>query len=99
MIKLKDSYISFWRNCLCDDSKTAIYGNKLRTYRTLKTAYCLENYLLSSNNSRIEISMRVVPDIRGQVQLVNNLASYRYKMYRVFISVLLEVSGMKILLK
>ena len=37
---------------------------------------------------------RVVPEIRGQVQLVTNLASYLYKMYRVFISVLLEVSGM-----
>ena len=30
--------------------------NKLRIYRTLKTAYCLENYLLANNNSRKEIS-------------------------------------------
>ena len=36
----------------------------------------------------------VVREIRGQVQLVKKLASYQYKMYRVFISVLLEVSGM-----
>ena len=56
MLKLKDSYISFWRKCLFDDSKNAINGNKLRTYRTLKTAYCLQNYLSSSNNSRKEIS-------------------------------------------
>ena len=56
MLKLKDSYIRFWRKYLFDDSKNAIYGNKLRTYRTLKTAYCLDNYLLSSNNSRKEIS-------------------------------------------
>ena len=58
MLKLhvKDSYTSFWRKCLFDDSKNVINGNKLRTYRNLKTAYSLENYLLSSNNSRTEIS-------------------------------------------
>ena len=55
-VRLKDSYISFWRKCLFDDSANVTNGNKLRTYRTLKTSYCLENYLLSSNNSRKEIS-------------------------------------------
>ena len=54
--RLKDSYISFWRKCLFDDSANVTNGNKLRTYRTFKTSYCLENYLLSSNNSRKEIS-------------------------------------------
>ena len=39
---------------------------------------------------------RVVPEIRGQVQLVKNLVTYLYKMYRVFISMLLEVNCMKI---
>ena len=34
--------------------------------------------------------MKVVPEIRGQVQLVKNLASYVYKIYRVFISILLD---------
>ena len=55
-VRLKDSYISFWRKCLFDDSANVTNGNKLRTYRTFKTSYCLENYLLSSNNSRKEIS-------------------------------------------
>ena len=54
--RLKDSYISFWRICLFDDSANVTNGNKLRTYRTFKTSYSLENYLLSSNNSRKEIS-------------------------------------------
>ena len=40
--------------------------------------------------------MRVVLEICGQVQLVKNLALYRYKMYCVFISVFLEVSGLTI---
>ena len=30
-VRLKDSYISFWRKCLFDDS-----SNKLRTYLTFK---------------------------------------------------------------
>ena len=55
-VRLKDSYISFCRKCLFDDSATVTNVNKLRTYRTFKTSYCLENYLLSSNNSRKEIS-------------------------------------------
>ena len=55
-VRLKDFYISFWRKCLFDDSANVTNGNKLRTYRTFKTSYCLENYLLSSNNSRKEIS-------------------------------------------
>ena len=44
-VKLKDSYVSFWRKCLFDDSSnvTTGNGNKLRTYRTFKTSYCLEN--------------------------------------------------------
>ena len=49
-VMLKDSYISFWRKCLFDDSKNAINGNKLRTYRTFKTTCCPEKYLLSSIN-------------------------------------------------
>ena len=40
--------------------------------------------------------MRVVPEIHGQVQLVKDLATYLYKMHHVFISILLEVNGMKI---
>ena len=54
-VRLKNSYIPFWRRCLFDDSEDATNGNKLRTYRTFKTSYCLEIYLLSSNNSRKEI--------------------------------------------
>ena len=49
-------YIFFWRKCLFDDSANVTNGNKLRTYRTFKTSNCLENCLLSSNNSRKEIS-------------------------------------------
>ena len=55
-VRLKDSYIPFWRKCLFDDSANVTYGNKLRTHHTFKTSYCLENYLLSRNNSRKEIS-------------------------------------------
>ena len=38
---------------------------------------------------------RLVPEIRGQVQLVKNLSSYHYKIYRVFSSILLEVNDLK----
>ena len=55
-VRLKDSYISFWRKHLFDDSANVTNGNKLTTYWTFKTSYCLENYLLSSNKSRNEIS-------------------------------------------
>lgn len=55
-VRLKDSYISFWNKCLFDDSGNAANGNKLRTYRIFKSSYCLEKYLLTSINSRKEIS-------------------------------------------
>ena len=41
---------------LFDDSGNAANGNKLRTYRTFKSSYCLEKYLLTSVNPRKEIS-------------------------------------------
>ena len=50
--------VTFWRECLFDDDRTNVptgNGNKLRTYRTFKTSYSLENYLLSSSNSKTEI--------------------------------------------
>ncbi|MCU7800554.1 MAG: reverse transcriptase family protein [gamma proteobacterium symbiont of Lucinoma myriamae] len=53
---LKESYITFWKNSLFDDSRNKINGNKLRTYRKLKSDYKLENYLLSSDNTRQEIT-------------------------------------------
>ena len=59
-VKLKDSYVTFWRECIFDDDRTNLptgNGNKLRTYRTFKTSYSLENYLLSSSNSKIEIQV------------------------------------------
>ena len=43
-----------------------------------------------------KLTYEVFPEIRGQVQLVKNLATYLYKMYRVFISIILEANGMKI---
>ena len=44
--RLKDSYISFWRKCLFDDSANAPNGNELRTYRSLKTSYCLRELFI-----------------------------------------------------
>lgn len=55
-LKLKESYTAFWKNKLFDDSENPINGNKLRTYRKFKTDYSLEKYLLSSDNSKEEIS-------------------------------------------
>ena len=54
MLKLKDSNISVCRKYLFDDSKNAINGNKLRTYRTLKTAYCLEKQFFSRKKVYIQ---------------------------------------------
>ncbi|MCU7801521.1 MAG: hypothetical protein KZQ70_15660 [gamma proteobacterium symbiont of Lucinoma myriamae] len=57
VIRLKDSYVSFWKSALFDDSKNPNNGNKLRTYRNFKTEYRLEKYLLSSDNPRQEITI------------------------------------------
>ena len=39
---------------------------------------------------------RVIPEIRRQVRLVKNLASYLYEVYRVVSSILLEVNDLKV---
>ena len=41
----------------------------------------------------------IVQEIRGQVQIVKNLATYLYKTYRVFINILFEENDMKIVEK
>ena len=56
-LKLKESYTAFWKSKLFDDSENPINGNKLRTYRKFKTDYSIEKYLLSSDNSKEEISI------------------------------------------
>ena len=46
-------------------------------------------------NSCLVKCTRVVPEIRGQVQLVKTFSSYLYKIYHVFSSILLEVNDLK----
>ena len=54
--KLKDSYSQYWKTCLFDDSKNAVNGNKLRTYRTFKVDYEREMYLLINDLPKTHIS-------------------------------------------
>ena len=53
---MKDSYSQYWKTCLFDDSKNAVNGNKLRTYRTFKVDYEREMYLLINNLPKTHIS-------------------------------------------
>ena len=75
----KQSFISFWRSKLHDDSKN-INGNKLRHYRSFKSNFCREKYLdileykplrsklaalrLSSHSLNIEMGRRVPFNLR-----------------------------------
>ena len=54
--QLKDSYSQHWKTCLFDDSKNAVNGNKLRTYRTFTVNYEREMYLLINDLPKTHIS-------------------------------------------
>jgi hypothetical protein len=54
--QLEKRYIKHWKTLLFDDdSKSG--GNKLRTYRKLKTQFDLENYLCADVNKKIYINL------------------------------------------
>ena len=48
--QLENRYIEHWKTLLFNDNKSG--GNKLRTYRKLRTQFHLENYLCADINKK-----------------------------------------------
>ena len=47
---MKDTFIIAWKNDLFSDFRKKNHGNKLRTYRTFKSKFGTEAYLIKCNN-------------------------------------------------
>ena len=46
----KEAFVNGWKQELFDDSRKGNFGNKLRSYRTYKSGFSVEHYLLKCNS-------------------------------------------------